>query len=170
MDVRNCKGCSRLFNYIGGQQLCPECAKALDLKFDEVRDYVYDHPRAGIQQVAEENEVTIAQIKRWIREERLAFSEDAQVGLECEGCGKMIRTGRFCEICKAKYVDYSLNCLLPDRFRLISYKDNPLLFILCVADTVEPSKRFADIIVPEGGENKVAIDILVTKIIDLLRK
>mgnify|MGYP003418647522 CR=1 FL=1 len=35
---------------------------------------------------------------------------------------------------------------------------------------VEPSKRFADIIVPEGGENKVAVDILVTKIIDLLRK
>ena len=35
---------------------------------------------------------------------------------------------------------------------------------------VEPSTRFADIIVPEGGENKVAVDILVTKIIDLLRK
>lgn len=105
MDVRNCKGCSRLFNYIGGQQLCPECAKALDLKFDEVRDYVYDHPRAGVQQVAEENDVTVAQIKRWIREERLAFSEDAQVGLECEGCGKMIRTGRFCEICKTKYIN-----------------------------------------------------------------
>ena len=105
MDVRNCKGCSRLFNYIGGQPLCPECAKALDLKFDEVRDYVYDHPRAGMQEVSEENDVTIAQIKRWIREERLAFSDDAQVGLECEGCGKMIRTGRFCETCKAKYIN-----------------------------------------------------------------
>lgn len=105
MDVRNCKGCSRLFNYIGGQPLCPECSKALDVKFDEVRDYVYDHPRAGMQQVAEENDVSIAQIKRWIREERLAFSEDAQVGLECEGCGKMIRTGRFCEACKAKYIN-----------------------------------------------------------------
>lgn len=105
MDVRNCKGCSRLFNYIGGQPLCPECIKALDVKFDEVRDYVYDHPRAGMQQVAEENEVSIAQIKRWIREERLAFSDDAQVGLECEGCGKMIRTGRFCETCKAKYIN-----------------------------------------------------------------
>lgn len=104
MDVRNCKGCSRLFNYIGGQQLCPECIKALDIKFDQVRDYVYDHPRAGMQQVAEENDVSIAQIKRWIREERLAFSDDAQVGLECEGCGKMIRTGRFCETCKAKYI------------------------------------------------------------------
>ncbi len=105
MDVRNCKGCSRLFNYIGGQPLCPECLKALDVKFDQVRDYVYDHPRAGMQQVAEENEVSVAQIKRWIREERLAFSDDAQVGLECEGCGKMVRTGRFCEACKAKYIN-----------------------------------------------------------------
>ncbi|MBQ9767805.1 MAG: flagellar protein [Lachnospiraceae bacterium] len=105
MDVRNCKGCSRLFNYIGGQPLCPECIKALDVKFDQVRDYVYDHPRAGMQEVAEENEVSVAQIKRWIREERLAFSDDAQVGLECEGCGKMIRTGRFCELCKAKYIN-----------------------------------------------------------------
>ena len=105
MDVRNCKGCSRLFNYIGGQPLCPECLKALDVKFDEVRDYVYDHPRAGMQQVSEEMEVSIAQIKRWIREERLAFSDEAQVGLECEGCGKMVRTGRFCETCKAKYIN-----------------------------------------------------------------
>lgn len=29
---------------------------------------------------------------------------------------------------------------------------------------VEPTKRYADIIIPEGGLNKVAIDILVTKI------
>jgi uridine kinase len=34
---------------------------------------------------------------------------------------------------------------------------------------VEPSKRYADIIVPEGGKNAVAVDILLTKIIDLLR-
>lgn len=32
----------------------------------------------------------------------------------------------------------------------------------------EPTKRYADIIVPEGGQNKVAIDILVTKIKDIL--
>lgn len=44
----------------------------------------------------------------------------------------------------AKYMDYSLNCLLPDEFEPISYKDNPLLFILCVADTIEPSKRFTN--------------------------
>lgn len=33
---------------------------------------------------------------------------------------------------------------------------------------VEPTKRYADIIVPEGGENTVAIDLLTTKIKDIL--
>ena len=32
---------------------------------------------------------------------------------------------------------------------------------------VEPSKKYADLIVPEGGENLVAIDILVTKVLAL---
>jgi uridine kinase len=34
---------------------------------------------------------------------------------------------------------------------------------------VEPSKRFADVIIPEGGRNKVAIDLLRTKITSLLK-
>ena len=33
---------------------------------------------------------------------------------------------------------------------------------------VEPTKRFADIIIPEGGHNRVAIDLLKTKISSLL--
>jgi len=35
---------------------------------------------------------------------------------------------------------------------------------------VEPSKRYADVIVPEGGHNRVAIDLLQTKIAALLRQ
>lgn len=35
---------------------------------------------------------------------------------------------------------------------------------------IEPTKRYADIIVPEGGENQVAIDILVTKVRDIINK
>ncbi|GKS80494.1 uridine kinase [Ligilactobacillus pabuli] len=34
---------------------------------------------------------------------------------------------------------------------------------------IEPTKRYADVIVPEGAENKVAIDLLVTKIRDIIR-
>ena len=33
---------------------------------------------------------------------------------------------------------------------------------------VEPTKKYADIIVPEGGQNKVAVDILRTKIMTLI--
>lgn len=35
---------------------------------------------------------------------------------------------------------------------------------------IEPSKRYADIIVPQGGNNLVAIDILTTIILDRLNK
>ena len=34
---------------------------------------------------------------------------------------------------------------------------------------VENSKRYANVIIPEGGENHVAVDMLTTKIISLLR-
>ena len=35
---------------------------------------------------------------------------------------------------------------------------------------IEPSKRYADIIVPQGGHNKVAIDILTTTVEEALEK
>ncbi|WEG14100.1 uridine kinase [Pullulanibacillus sp. KACC 23026] len=35
---------------------------------------------------------------------------------------------------------------------------------------VEPSKRYADIIIPEGGQNQVAIDLLVTKVHAILNQ
>ncbi len=35
---------------------------------------------------------------------------------------------------------------------------------------VEPSKRWADLIIPEGGHNRVAIDLVKTKIRELLRE
>ncbi|WP_188453561.1 uridine kinase [Virgibacillus oceani] len=35
---------------------------------------------------------------------------------------------------------------------------------------VEPTKRYADIIIPEGGQNHVAIDIMATKIENILSK
>jgi uridine kinase len=33
---------------------------------------------------------------------------------------------------------------------------------------LEPTRRFADIVIPEGGSNKVAMDLLITKVRDLL--
>lgn len=33
---------------------------------------------------------------------------------------------------------------------------------------IEPTKKYADLIIPEGGKNQVAIDILVTKVNDIV--
>lgn len=102
MEVRNCKGCGKLFNYIGGTPLCPHCMKQLEEKYAQVKEYIYDNPGATINEVSEENDVSVNQIKKWVREERLSFSDDSPVGIACESCGKTIKTGRFCKECKIK--------------------------------------------------------------------
>lgn len=100
MEVRNCKGCGRLFNYLQGPRLCPACVKKLEEKFTQVKQYIYDHPDASIPQISKDNEVSSRQIEQWVREERLYFSDDSPYGLACESCGKTIKTGRFCDACK----------------------------------------------------------------------
>lgn len=101
MDIRNCKICGKLFNYVpGGYMLCPSCEKTLEEKFQEVKQFVTDNPGANINEVSEKMDITVSQIKRWIREERLTFSQDSMVMLDCERCGAPIRSGRFCTKCK----------------------------------------------------------------------
>ena len=64
MEVRSCRGCNRLFQYIGGVPLCPSCRDELEKKFAEVKEYIYQNPGASMSQVAEANEVSIKQIKQ----------------------------------------------------------------------------------------------------------
>lgn len=105
MEVTTCNSCHRLFNYIGGQRLCPNCRDNLEKKFQEVKQYVRDNPSNSISDVSTEMDVPVSQIKLWIRQERLAFTEDSKVMIECERCGASIRTGRFCEKCKKNLTD-----------------------------------------------------------------
>lgn len=100
MDVRTCRGCGRLFNYIGGAPFCPACREEQEKKFTVVKEYIRNNPRATMTQISEENDVSIMQIERWIREERLVFSDDSPIGIDCESCGATIKSGRFCPQCK----------------------------------------------------------------------
>ena len=63
MDVRNCKGCGRLFNYYGGVPLCKACKDKLEEKFQEVKEYLRQNPNTPIQDESEDNNVTVKQIK-----------------------------------------------------------------------------------------------------------
>lgn len=100
MDVRNCKQCGRLFNYIG-KPICPECLKVREDEFMKVKDFIRQNQGAGIAEVSNGTGVSVQQIRQWIREERLVLtSVSADSGVNCEGCGRPITTGRLCQNCK----------------------------------------------------------------------
>lgn len=100
MNVRNCRKCGRIFNYVVGPHICPACREKQEEKFQEVKNFIRNNKDATINVVSEECDVEIPQIQQWVREERLAFSDDSPIGVSCENCGTMIKTGRFCEKCK----------------------------------------------------------------------
>lgn len=103
MEVRNCRQCGRLYNYIGGsyKNLCPSCINKLEDKFAVVKEYIEDNKMATISEISEECEVSVKQLEQWIREERLCFTEDSPIGIACESCGATIKSGRFCDKCKS---------------------------------------------------------------------
>lgn len=102
MNVRNCKRCGKIFNYISGPVICPRCRQDQEDKFQEVKKFVQENHGADIAEVAEACEVEVKQIRQWIREERLQFADDSPIRIPCEGCGAMIQSGRFCDKCKAE--------------------------------------------------------------------
>lgn len=100
MEVMTCKSCGRLFNYMGGPKMCVNCQRKLEDKFQDVKKYLDENPRATVSQVADDMDVSVKQIKQWIREERLTLSEASMDGITCEHCGTPICSGRFCDKCK----------------------------------------------------------------------
>ncbi len=134
MNVRNCRMCGRIFNYIAGQPVCPACKEKLEIKFQEVKHYVQNNKDTSLASVAEACDVEEGQIRQWVREERLVFAEGSALGIECESCGKFIRSGRFCEKCKNEMVNTLTNAVKkPDlgfQQKKPDLKDNPKMRFL----------------------------------------
>lgn len=101
MNVKNCRKCKRIFNYVMGPVLCPRCREEEEEKFQEVKKYVIENPGSGIQEVSEACDVSVNLIRQWLREERLVLSDESPMGINCEHCGRMIKSGRFCSECKS---------------------------------------------------------------------
>ncbi len=100
MNVKNCRKCGRIFNYIGGPPICPQCVQKSEEDFQKVKSYISENPGISVAATAEACEVDVQQIKQWLREERLTFASLEGSELACENCGKPILSGRFCDECK----------------------------------------------------------------------
>lgn len=100
-EVRNCRRCGKIYNYIGGAPICPDCKKLDEEDFQKVKEYLYQNPGASINQVSVDLDISVEKIRRYLKEGRLEItSEDGNMILECENCGKSIKSGRFCPECE----------------------------------------------------------------------
>lgn len=104
MNVRNCRKCGRMFNYVSGPPICGKCREQAEEQFQVVKKYIEEHKTATIPQIVEDCQVDQKLIHQWIREERLSFADDSPIKIKCEICGAMISTGRYCEKCKKETV------------------------------------------------------------------
>ncbi|MEJ8552649.1 flagellar protein [Tepidibacter sp. Z1-5] len=102
MNLINCKECGRMFGSQNGELYCSKCRVDDNADFKKVREYLYDNPGATVQEVAEETGVSETLIIKFLKQERIEIIEDGNAILLCERCGKSIRSGRYCEVCKAE--------------------------------------------------------------------
>jgi flagellar operon protein (TIGR03826 family) len=99
-DVRNCRKCGKIFNYIGSP-ICQVCKQAEEEDFKAIKDYLYRNPGSSITQVSAELDISVEKIRRFLKDGRLEITgDDGNMILECENCGKSIKSGRFCDDCE----------------------------------------------------------------------
>lgn len=101
-ELRNCPRCGKLFSYFG-RPICNRCIDEEEEEFKIVKEYIYNNPGATVFEVADATEVSVDKILRFLKEERLEITSDnVNLILECESCGRPIKTGKYCEQCKVK--------------------------------------------------------------------
>lgn len=99
MELRNCPECGKVFTYIR-KNLCAACLERDEQTFKEVKKYLITHPGIDIVSLSEATGVEESKILKYLKEGRIeAKGAGAGLLLECEGCGKIIVSGRFCSSC-----------------------------------------------------------------------
>lgn len=114
MELKTCPECRRLFNYLTGDVVCPECKNRLEEEFCVVKEYITEHTGARMAQVAKDCEIALSQIKQWIREEKIHLSDEQEAYSSCERCGRPIPIGQFCNICQSQLLHEVENALKSD--------------------------------------------------------
>ena len=98
MDIRQCRRCRKIFNYISNPN-CPNCVRELDEIFYNVRNYLYEHPKSDVAEICEQTDAEEDEVITWLREGRLILTHPENGLLRCETCDKPIASGRYCEAC-----------------------------------------------------------------------
>ena len=99
MAVRSCPRCRSLFQYTSGDPICQKCKDLEEREFQVVRKFVRDNPKSTISETSKETHVSTKLIVKFIKQDRLQVSPESPMVVECERCGEMIKSGKFCKAC-----------------------------------------------------------------------
>ncbi|WHH57111.1 hypothetical protein [Petroclostridium sp. X23] len=102
LEIRNCRRCGKIFQTNGILKMCPSCKEQDEHQFDRIREYLSLHPRANMYEVAYDLDISVSEIRRYLKEHRLVIVENDNGFLSCERCGKSIQSGQYCDECVQK--------------------------------------------------------------------
>ncbi|MBD5559255.1 MAG: flagellar protein [Clostridia bacterium] len=109
VQFKKCKTCGRIFDGYGLE--CYECVEENERQFNLVKDYIWEHPKASMQEIVEDTGVNEKLIIRFLKEGRLEF-DNASGLIVCEKCGAPITGGTLCRNCKEK-LSKAMDSVLP---------------------------------------------------------
>lgn len=99
-NLRNCKGCGKLFMY-RGVKFCVDCLEKQAEDEHRIIDYVKANPLCTIIEIVRDTGIDEKIVRRLIEEGRLI-----QAGVEykypCSKCGEPIMSGQYCDKCAKK--------------------------------------------------------------------
>lgn len=96
--LKNCPRCGKLFMDMG-HKICPACIEAEQADEDKAADYVREHPKATVKEIARETGVKEQLIMKMVRQGRFVSATGIEISYPCEHCGKLITNGRLCDGC-----------------------------------------------------------------------
>lgn len=102
MEVKTCKRCNKLFQYLTGPVICNVCKQEEETIFIQVKEYIREHKGATIEEVSHETGASIALIEKFLKQGRLEVIEGSPIEITCERCGVRITTGKYCNKCRER--------------------------------------------------------------------
>lgn len=98
---RICEKCGGVMIFKGvGEYRCEDCNELAYDDYGRVRLYIEEHKGATAAEIESAIGVPQRTIRMMLKEGRLEVAADSRTFLQCEICGKQIRSGRYCPECE----------------------------------------------------------------------
>jgi len=102
--LENCPQCGNLFVKNSLREVCDNCYKEEEKKYDKVSKFLRkrENRAATIATIVEATEVEEDLIYKWVKKGRLHTTHFPNLGYPCSKCGTLISTGTLCKNCASK--------------------------------------------------------------------